>query len=263
MTSWPVGVSGRDKLGPQMESVQLKAIIRRIETARQPRVQLLTQARLTGPRVGILAASFNPVTVAHVELIRRAAKAFSLDETLALAGITNADKTGYECTLEDRLTMLELAVADDSRVSIGLSSHAFYVDMIEALERVYAPGTDLHFVVGFDTFERVLDRDDRYTRRYYRRFSDRAEALQHLFSRSRLIVAARGGGGLGELRSLIEREPAEISERVLFLDFPAELGDRSATDVRARVPKGLPIAGLVPESVERYISERELYRTAI
>jgi nicotinate (nicotinamide) nucleotide adenylyltransferase len=246
-----------------MELVQLKAIIRRIETARQPRVELLTQARVTGPRVGILAASFNPVTVAHVELIRRAAEAFSLDETLALAGITNADKTGYECTLEDRLTMLELAVADDSRVSIGLSSHAFYVDMIEALERVYAPGTDLHFVVGFDTFERVLDRDDRYTQRYHRRFSDRAEALQHLFSRSRLIVAARGGGGLGELRSLIEREPAEISERILFLDFPAELGDRSATEVRTRVPKGLPIAGLVPESVERYISERELYRTAI
>jgi len=245
-----------------MELVQLKAIIRRIETARQPLVELLTQARLTGPRLGTLAASFNPVTVAHVELIRRAAEAFSLDETLALAGLTNADKTGYECSLEDRLTMLELALADDVRVSIGLSSHAFYVDMLEALEQVCAPGTDLHFIVGFDTFERVLDRDDRYTRRYHRSFSGRAEALQKIFSRSRLIVAARAGGGLGELRALIEREPAEIGERILFLDFPSELGDRSATEVRTRVAKGLPIAGLVPESVERYIGERGLYRAA-
>ena len=246
-----------------MELVQLKAIIRRIETARQPRVELLMRARATGPRVGALAASFNPVTVAHVELIRRAAEAFALDETLALAGITNADKTGYECSLEDRLTMLELALADDSSVSIGLSSHAFYVDMIEALERVCAPGTDLHFVVGFDTFERVLDREDRYTRRYHRSFSHRAEALEHLFSRSRLIVAARAGGRLDELSALLEREPAEIGERILFLDFPSELGDRSSTEVRTRVAKGLPIAGLVPESVERYISERELYRAAI
>lgn len=245
-----------------MESVQIQTLIRRIEGAGEPRVEVVSQAQQAGLRLGVLAASFNPVTNAHVELIRRAAEAFSLDETLALAGITNADKTGYECSLEDRLTMLELALADDSRVSIGLSSHAFYVDMIEALDRVCAPGTDLHFVVGFDTFERVLDRDDRYTRRYHRSFSDRAEALQHLFSRSRLIVAARAGGGLGELRSLIEREPAEIGERVLFLDFPSELGDRSATEVRTRVAKGLPITGLVPESVERYIGERELYRSA-
>ena len=245
-----------------MESVQIQTLIRRIEGAGEPCVEVVSQAQQAGLRLGVLAASFNPVTNAHVELIRRAAEAFSLDETLALAGITNADKTGYECSLEDRLTMLELALADDSRVSIGLSSHAFYVDMIEALDRVCAPGTDLHFVVGFDTFERVLDRDDRYTRRYHRRFSDRAEALQHLFSRSRLIVAARAGGGLGELRALIEREPAEIGARILFLDFPSELGDRSATEVRTRAAKGLPIAGLVPESVERYIGERELYRSA-
>ena len=245
-----------------MESVQIQTLIRRIEGAGEPRVEVVSQAQQGGLRLGVLAASFNPVTNAHVELIRRAAEAFSLDETLALAGITNADKTGYECSLEDRLTMLELALADDSRVSIGLSSHAFYVDMIEALDRVCAPGTDLHFVVGFDTFERVLDRDDRYTRRYHRSFSDRAEALKHLFSRSRLIVAARAGGGLGELRALIEREPAEIGERILFLDFPSELGDRSATEVRARAAKGLPITGLVPESVERYIGERKLYRSA-
>jgi nicotinate (nicotinamide) nucleotide adenylyltransferase len=237
-------------------------ILRGVDAGDPPRIDLIERRRI-GDKLAVFASSFNPVTIAHVELIHRAAEQFSLDETLALAGVTNADKREYECSLEDRLTMLQLAFADDPRVSIGLSSHAFYVDMIEALDRVCAPGTDLHFVVGFDTFERVLDRDDRYTRRYHRSFSDRAEALQHLFSRSRLIVAARAGGGLGELRALIEREAAEIGERILILDFPSELGNRSATEVRTRVAKGLPIAGLVPESVERYISKRELYRAAI
>lgn len=242
-------------------SRDLENIILRVNAGDPPRIDIIKR-RPDGEKLGVFASSFNPVTVAHVELIHRAAEAFSLDTILALAGITNADKTGYECSLEDRLTMLQLAFADDSRVSIGLSSHAFYVDMIEALERMCWSGTDLHFVVGFDTFERVLDRDDRYTQRYHRSFRNRTEALQHLLSRSRLIVAARAGAGLDEVRTLLEREPAEISQRILYLDFPSDLGELSATEVRARVAKGLPIAGLVPEPVERHISERGLYRAA-
>jgi nicotinate (nicotinamide) nucleotide adenylyltransferase len=245
-----------------MKSSQFKEIIQRIEAAGEPGIELLTRGP-AGSRLGILAASFNPTTVAHVELIRRAAEAFSLDETLALVGVTNADKTEYECSLEDRLAMLQLTFADDSRVSIGLSSHAFYVDMIEALKRVCTPGTDLHFVVGFDTFERVLDRDDRYTKRYHRSFTNRSEALRHLLSRSRLIVASRAGSGPDQVRALIEHEPPEITGRILFLDFPSDLGERSATEVRARLAEGLPVVGLVPEAVERYISERGLYRGTI
>lgn len=245
-----------------METFGLNDLIRRIEGASEPRVELLTPGGRTGPRLGVLAASFNPVTIAHVELIHRAAEAFSIDETLALAGITNADKSGYECSLGDRLTMLQLAFGDDSRVSIGLSSHAFYVDMIDALERVCPRGTDLHFVVGFDTFERVLDFDDRYTQRYHRSFRHRSEALKHLLTRSRLIVAARAGAGLDAVSTLLEGEPAEISRRILYLDFPSDLGELSATEVRSLIVKGLPIAGLVPEPVERYISDRGLYRAA-
>ncbi len=242
-------------------SRDLENIIRRVNAGGPPCIDIIKRGPC-GEKLGVFASSFNPVTIAHVELIHRAAEAFSMDETLALAGITNADKTGYECSLEDRLAMLQLALADDSRVSIGLSSHAFYVDMIEALERVCEPGTDLHFVVGFDTFERVLDRDDRYTQRYHGSFSHRTEALSHLLSRSHLIVAARAGAGLDEVRALLERELAEIRQRILYLDFPSDLGELSATEVRARVAKGLSIAGLVPEPVESYIRERGLYRIA-
>lgn len=242
-----------------MDLDRLKEIVEHADSRGEPRIETIKRAEPPGLRLGVLAASFNPVTVAHVELIRRAAEAFSLDETLALAGVTNADKTGYECQLEDRLTMLQLAFAGEPRVSIGLSSHAFYVDMIEALERVYLPGTDLHFIVGFDTFERVLDREDRYTKRYHRRFTDRSEALRHLLSRCRLIVASRAGSGPDQARALIEHEPPEITGRILFLDFPSDLGERSATEVRARIAQGLPVAGLVPEAVERYIRERGLY----
>jgi len=227
-----------------------------------PSIEILKHADTTGPRLGVFASSFNPPTIAHVELIRRAAEAYSLDETLALAGRTNADKILYECPLEDRIAMLELTFSDAPGVSIGLSSHPFYIDMLEAIERVYPAGTDLHFIVGFDTFERVIDPEDRYTARYYRRFHDRVDALQHLFARCSFIVAGRGGSGLDHVKKLIEDMTGATPQRIAYLDFPTDLGEISATEARKRLASGVPIGGLVPSRVEEYILEHRLYGAA-
>lgn len=243
-----------------MERERLRQLIDGLEARGEPRVGWLKLAATDGPRLGVFAASFNPVTVAHVELMRRAARRFSLDETLALATVTNADKGSYECPLEDRLAMLSLAFAGDADVSVGLSSHAYFVDMVDALGRQRPAQTDLHFVVGFDTFERVLDHKDLYTRKYHREFGDRQEALEYLLARSSLVVAGRAGAGYSDVRALVEAEPVRLRERVLYLDFPAELGERSATEVRKRARAGLPIARLVPQAVARYIKERALYK---
>ncbi|HEX5731923.1 MAG TPA: nicotinate-nicotinamide nucleotide adenylyltransferase [Blastocatellia bacterium] len=229
------------------------------EEITEPSIQFIKRAELSGPRLGIFASSFNPTTTAHVELMRRAASCFLLDETLALAGLANADKSDYECSLEDRLHMLALTFAGEQRVSIGVSSHAFFVDMIDALKTAYPSQTDLHFVVGFDTFERVVDLEERYRLKYHRRFSDRAAALQYLLVRSRLVVAGRRGSGENDIRALVERDLKGLAERVSYLDAPAEITEMSATRVRDRIRAGLAIDGLVPPAVELYIKEKRLY----
>jgi nicotinic acid mononucleotide adenylyltransferase len=244
-----------------MKLDQISEAIERVRQSSEPRVEIVKRAATAGSRLGVFASSFNPPTIAHVELIRRATEAFSLDETLALAGQANADKVSYECSLEDRVAMMELTFADDVATSIGLSSHAFYVDMIEALRRVYPPQTDLHFIVGFDTFERVLDPQDKYAKRFYREFSSRVAALEYLFARSSFIVAARAGTGLDSLRLLVEAEPVVPPDRVLYLDFPPDLGELSATEVRSRRRAGESIKGLVPAAVEQFIQQLGSYRT--
>jgi len=242
-----------------MEISRLRQIIERVDPQRNPHIEFAREARQRGKRVGVFASSFNPTTTAHVELTRMAAERFSLDETLALAARTNADKTDYDCSLEERLQMLALAFEGDERVSIGVCSHAFFVDVVEALERAYGRETGLHFVVGFDTFERVIDCEDKYTHRYHRKFKDRVEALGYLLERSRLVVAGRAGAGYEEVRSVVERELGGGGERVLYLETPAEIGEMSATEVRSRVRAGLSIEGLVPAAVAAYIKERKLY----
>ena len=243
-----------------MESNRIKQIIDRTGTSGEPEIGFVKRAPVAGASLGIFASSFNPITTAHFELIRLAANKFSLDETLALAGKANADKKGYECSLEDRLSMLSLTFADSARVSIALSSHAYFVDMIEPLRRLYPPQIDLHFIMGFDTFERVLDPYDKYTALYHSKFDNRREALLYLLSNSRLIIAGRAGRRLSDLRALVACEPERVQEGISYLDLPGDLGDRSATEVRDRVHEGLSVSGLVPLAVEQYIKERNLYR---
>ena len=243
-----------------MDASHVREVIARIDPDGEPAIEFVKRAEFTGPRLGVFASSFNPTTVAHVELMRRAAKEFLLDEILALAGAANADKSAYECSLEDRLRMLALTFETEPRVSIGVSSHAFFVDMIDALGRAYPRKTDLHFVVGFDTFERVIDREDRYTPKYRRKFCDRVGALRFLLVRSRLIVAARRGAGAPDIRALVEGELPELAGRISYLDTPADIVEMSATEVRDRLRAGLAIDGLVPPAVELYIKEQGLYR---
>lgn len=243
-----------------MKLDHINETIERVRQSSEPRIEIIKPAAASGARLGVFASSFNPPTIAHVELIRRAREVFSLDETLALASQTNADKTTYECSLVDRVAMIKLAFAGDGRTSIGLSSHAFYVDMVDALGRVYSPQTELHFIVGFDTFERVVDLVGRYTKSYHRKAGGRIEALEHLFARSIFIVAARAGIGLDNLKLLVEREPAVPRDRVLYLDFPPDLGELSSTEVRKRSGAGESITGLVPAAVEQFITLHGTYK---
>jgi nicotinic acid mononucleotide adenylyltransferase len=117
----------------------------------------------------------------------------------------------------------------------------------------------LHFIVGFDTFERVIDVGDQYTRRYHREFMNRTEALEYLFARSSLIVASRSGAGLQSVRELIQGEGAVPPLRVHYLDFPSDLGEMSATEVRKSRRSGRSIEALVPPTIKEYIEEHGLY----
>ncbi|MGH9822035.1 MAG: nicotinate-nicotinamide nucleotide adenylyltransferase [Blastocatellia bacterium] len=250
-----------------MATLALQRTIEELESSSLPAIKIIKRAEHAGINLGIFASSFNPVTNAHIELIKAAAERFALDEVLALAGTSNADKDGYECPLIDRIEMLYLALASLPRISIGLTSTAFFVDMIAALDSVYPFETSYSFIVGFDTFIRVLDRDGKYVARYYTRFQHRNAALKYLLERARLIVAERGPLGESGFIELLEAERSatpkaaddSLSERVRFMSFPSDFSERSATEVRERLRSGIDIARLVPCPVVDYISQHGLY----
>ena len=93
----------------------------------------------------ILPGSYDPVTLGHLEIIKRAAKEY--DEVYAVI-FTNPEKT-YTFTLEDRVKMLILATDELENVLVSYSDGLVIDYMrdheIEKIIKGYRNGVDLEY----------------------------------------------------------------------------------------------------------------------
>lgn len=201
--------------------------------------------------MGVFPASFNPLTIAHRELIDKATQKGKLDEILLVLDKKTTDKPLFGASLEDRLLMLTLFARDKPNISIALSSHGLFVDKLMALKQVYPSRTEIFFIVGYDTIIRVLDE------KYYQ---DREAALNQLFEGSRFLVANRGGKSIKDIRRLFELEGNEkYRDKIDTFQISPSLAGVSSTQVRRLVRGGESIAHLVPPEVDLFIRGTGLY----
>ena len=201
-----------------------------------------------GSKLGVFPASFDPLTKAHLAIIREARKA-GLDEILLLLDRINADKRSFGASLEDRLLLVCHFFKDDADISIGLSSHGLFREKLHALKRLYSPATRTWFLVGYDTILRVLDR------KYYR---DGEVALDELFAGGEFLVAGRGHEGEKDIMALFAREENKRFRNGVEVIDITPFAFISATEARERIGRGEPIEPLIPEGIVPLV--REIYR---
>jgi nicotinamide-nucleotide adenylyltransferase len=238
-----------------MEIASLRKVIRSVikvtNSAGMPQINFVQKAKkgINGPnqKLGVLPASFDPLTKAHVALVSKARK-WGLDEILLLLDKNNVDKRSFRASLEDRI-LLVTSFFKEEDISIALSSHGLFLDKLRALKRLYPPSTKIYFLVGYDTILRVLDK------KYYQ---DREAALDELFEESEFLVAGRGDKGEKEIISLFEKEEnRRFKNKIKVLNI-TPFAFISATEIRRRIEKGQPLEALVPEDILPLINE--IYR---
>jgi nicotinic acid mononucleotide adenylyltransferase len=197
--------------------------------------------RGTGGTLLCLSASFNPVTLAHLQLIQAAAGIAPPDEVLLLLSLANVDKEMSGLPLERRVRLL-LALADSRpHFSVALASHGRFVEKLAAIRAVYPDGTRPVFLLGFDTLLRLFDA------RYY---ADREAALATLFAGCRCLAANRAPHSPSAVAEFLARpEVAPYAGRIGIVQLPGDIAAVSATEVRRRLASGEPVAGLVPPEV--------------
>jgi nicotinate-nucleotide adenylyltransferase len=148
-----------------------------------------------------------------------------------------------------RLAMLELAIAGNphfsiSRVDLERPGPSYTVETLRLLRQQWGKQTALYFLIGWDSLEEFLT---------WRDPSGILEQLAYLVAVRRPGYAEESG-----YRVSLEARLPGITRRLLVV--PAPQLEISSTDLRERVAEGRPIKYQLPERVEQYIEQHNLYQ---
>ena len=185
-------------------------------------------------RIGILAGSFNPPTIAHLELARAASACVDLIVCVVPRVFPHKPYSG--ATLEQRVEMLEaagLAIPHD----IASTERGLFIDIARECREHYGAQAELSFICGRDAAERILHWD-----------YGRPGVVEEMLGEFELLVAPRGGHF---------SPPEEFRHRIHPLNIGEGHEAVSSTEVRERIARGEPWEDLVPEKIRERV--REIY----
>ena len=214
-------------------------------------------------RTGILGGRFDPIHLGHLGTAAVARRVLALDRVLLLPSRVSPHRGApAHATDRDRLALVTLAASSDAHLSpcdLELASDTPSYTSV-TLERLRDQGhrrTQLFFIVGADAFAEIA------TWHHYPAMLDNAhfvvvsrpgypasdlvETLPDLRARMRPLTG-------GAARLSVDADTAPV---VFLID--AVTPDVSSTDIRARVARRDPLAGLVPANVAAYIKHHRLY----
>jgi nicotinic acid mononucleotide adenylyltransferase len=256
-TPFPLGAKAKADRQPmaQREFHDLKSLFGFREALEKLDPEAPPQARVWGSlrarRIAVLSGSFNPPTLAHLELGRRARRLFNLDRVLFAISRVTIDKERVEgLLLEDRLALLS-HIATEEGGGLALVNRGLYFEQARAFRGALGKNPSLFFIVGMDKLLQIFDA------RYYR---SRDEALGVLFTEATLLVAPRADLGKDDFeRLLAEAENEPYRDRIYYFELPESTRALSSTRARARIASGQWAAEALPESVARFIAETGAY----
>jgi GNAT superfamily N-acetyltransferase len=152
-------------------------------------------------RRGVFPGSFNPLTIAHLAIVRQARAEHDLDEVDLVVSAVALDKpTPPGPPLDKRISLIEDDLANEPWLSVTTTDLQLIVDIAEGYDVV---------IMGADKWQQVNDV------RYYGSSAERDDAVARL---PQVVVAPRTGNAAPE---------------ELRLDTAPDLHDVSSTEARA------------------------------
>lgn len=190
-------------------------------------------------KIGIFSGSFNPIHIGHMVLANFITEFTDIDEVWFLVTPRNPLKEDTVLLDENtRLEMTKLALADYPKLKasdfeFSLPRPSYTVHTLEALSEAY-PENTFALIIGADNWEAF----------------DRWRDFEEILQQYKIYVYPRFG-----YRISISKK---WKENVEALNSPVI--EISSTFIREALNKGKDMYAFLPESVYKYITEKELYR---
>jgi len=203
---------------------------------------------MTRKKIGVLGGTFDPIHLGHLIVAEDLREKLGLKEVLFIPAGRPWLKLKEDkpvSAAKHRLAMVRLAVASNpyfkvSTMEVDRPGLSYSIDTVEELKAELGAQTEIYFILGPDALADL----------------PRWKEPARLVELCRVVGIGRPGYTQANLRKL-ERSIPEASQRIMLVDVPQI--DISSTEIRERVAQGLSIRYLVPEAVEKYIAEHQLY----
>ncbi len=216
-----------------------------------PRAVSFTPSDLLRGRVAVLPASFNPPTVAHLELLELSKAVPGTHLVAAMLTTQNVSKIIQEESLRHRLAML-MAVRLSSDLHVLGCNKARIVDQALVLSATF-PNCSFDFIVGFDTLVRFFDE------KFYDDSQSMARELSVFFNGCRLITSNRNEDDVDKVHEWIDDNSGSWKESIIVLELNETMRYVSSTIAREAIKEGYA-STFLPPVVQDYITRNNLYR---
>ncbi len=195
-------------------------------------------------RVAIFGGTFNPVHIEHISLCKSAITELNLDKLIVMPTFISPHKESATClSALDRLNMLKLAFEGIKKVEVSdfeiLKQGKSYT--YQTIEHFYSQETKLFFIVGGDML------NDFKTWKFPERILDKATLA--VFERQSIFTDF-----------VKEQEYFRQNFKSEFVKLSYVGKDFSSTKIRTYAKLSLSLEGLMPQKVEEYIKEKQLYK---
>lgn len=207
--------------------------------------------------IGVFGGTFDPIHYAHLALAEEAAQTLGLERVLFVPAARPPHKPDQAITPgEDRLAMVELAIAGNPRFAVDRQEldrdgPSYTVDTLLALrdgkggsahpaDRSPGQGPELTLILSSEAF---VDFPNWHEPR-------------RILELARVAVAPREG--YPDAKAVVDQRFPDLAGRVVFLDSPRMR--LSASELRERAAAGRSLRYLVPDAVAVYIDDHALYR---
>jgi len=195
-------------------------------------------------RIGVFGGIFNPIHTAHLIVAEDVREQMHLDKVLFIPTAHPPHKDSQELIKSEiRLKMVELAISgngnfevSDIEIKNSGKGKSYTVDTLAALRLKYKnEQVKFYLIIGMD---QLIDLHN---------WKDPGK----LFALSEVVVINRPG-------FLVQDVKNDYGRQVTYLSVPSI--DISSSEIRENIRENKSIKYLVPEKVEKFISENNLFK---
>ncbi len=204
------------------------------------------QQSVKGKRIGIFGGTFNPPHLGHLLIAEQVYREFGLDIVWLLPVGSPPHKKTWIASRKDREAMAGLIAAERDFLSLCTmelrrKGYTYTVETLRAFKKKTGPQDTLFYIIGSDTLFQL----------------EHWKGFREVIGYTEFICVRRPGTDRQKLMEMIAHFQKEYGKSILLSEFIGP--DISSTHIRSALRAGLPIDGMVPQSLRLYLEGHHVY----